>query len=322
MRPTIAALDAQVRSALPGGDPALAASAYTALRELAVRTFAGADDDAATTYHGLVWDLHAPGDPRTYALRTWLVEAGYAVEEAHVPAVALTAALAPAELLARLDEERRAGPPHPMSEHLFRGAPTLGDLKIYLRHHWHRSRYFYRELTELALTRPLGQASVLHRNLHEETGEDDPARAHPFLLQRLLGHLGVPRGFDDRPELPAAQAYLNNRIRCARRASPAWGLAVLWALEAGTPATHGEIWALLGRLGVPDDAREFHRVHMTADVAHAADTAALIGRVVTSPEDQATLIASLRYHRALGRRYFDAIWREIQATSPHDQPHR
>jgi len=312
---TIAALDAQVRAALCDRDPRLAAAAATALHALATRAFAG-DEAAATAYHGLVWDLHADTDHRTYPLRLWLVQAGYAVEEAHVPAVAPEPALGPDELLARLADElqRSTGLTHPMSAHMFHGDPTRAYLAIYLRHHWHRSRLFYRELTELALTCPLRHASVLHRNLYDETGGEDSARAHPFLLQRLLVHLGLPHGFADRPELPEAHAYLNNRIRCARHANPAWGLAVLYALEAGTPATHGNIHALLQRFGVPDDAREFHRVHMTADVEHARETAGLIGELVTSPEDQAILIASLRYHRALGRRYFDAIWREMQAT--------
>jgi pyrroloquinoline quinone (PQQ) biosynthesis protein C len=312
---TIAALDARVRAALADRSPTAAAAAATALGELATLAFAG-DDAAATAYHGLVWDLHADPDHATHALRGWLVQAGYAVEQAYVPVDPPQPALAPADLLARLaaEQARNAGLAHPMSAHMFHGDPSLAELKIYLRHHWHRSRLFYRELTELALTCPLRHASILHRNLYDETGGEHSERAHPFLLQRLLRHFDLPHGFADRPELPEAQAYLNNRIRCARHPNPAWGLAVLYSLEAGTPATHGNIHALLRRFGVPDEAREFHRVHMTADVEHARETAELIGDIVQSPADQAILLASLRYHRALGRRYFDAIWREMQAT--------
>lgn len=315
MPTSIAHLDALVRSALDDRAPAAAAAAYTALGELATRAFSD-ENAAATTYHGLVWDLHADTDASTYALRAWLVQAGYAVEEAHVQPVEPFEPLAPDALLARLRDEhaRASGLAHPMSTHMFHGAPTLDELKIYLRHQWHRSRLFYRELTELALTRPLAQASVLHRNLYDETGGEDPTLAHPRLLQRLLRHLDIPHGFADRPELPAAQAYLNNRIRCARHCNPAWGLAVLFALEYGTPATHGNIDALLGRFGIADDLRAYHRVHMTADEEHAQETADLIAEAVTSPADQAILIASLRHHRALGRRYFDEIWREMQAT--------
>ncbi|WP_434425730.1 TenA family transcriptional regulator [Nannocystis pusilla] len=314
----IAILVASVRAALGESTPRAAADAAHALGRLAALAFAG-DDDAAAAYHGLVWDLHADPDPRTYAVRRFVVEAGYAVEEAHVPPVEPEPLLAPADLLARLQAEQnqRTGLRHPMSTHLFHGDPSLGDLKIYLRHHWHRSRLFYRELTELALSCPLGHASVLHRNLYDETGGEDGSQAHPVLLQRLLRHFDLPHGFDDRPELPEAQAYLNNRIRCARHPNLAWGLAVLFSLEAGTPATHGNIHALLQRFAVPEPAREFHRIHMSADVEHARETAELIGAVVHSPADQAILFASLRYHRALGQRYFDAIWREMQATHDH-----
>ncbi len=318
MQTPISQLDAQVRSALDDRAPDVAATAYTALRELATRAYAG-DDAAARLYHGLVWDLHASSDASTYPLRAWLVQAGYAVDEAHVAPIDELepgVALAPEALLARLRDEhaRASGLAHPLSTHMFHGAPTLEDLKIYLRHQWHRARLFYRELTELALTRPLAQASALHRNLYDETGAEDPTRAHPLLLQRLLRHLDVPHGFTDRPELTTAQAYLNNRIRCARHPNPAWGLAVLFALEYGTPATHGNLDALLGRFGLADELRAYHRVHMTADELHAQETADLISEVVTSPADQAILIASLRHHRALGRRYFDDIWREMRAT--------
>ncbi|WAS90785.1 TenA family transcriptional regulator [Nannocystis punicea] len=317
----IAILEANVRAALRDRSPAVAADAANALARLARLAFAG-DAYAAAVYHGLVWDLHADPDPRTYALRRFLLEPAYAVEEAHVPPVAPEPLLAPEALLARLhaEQNQRNGLLHPMSAHLFHGQPSLADLKIYLRHHWHRSRLFYRELTELALSCPLSHASVLHRNLYDETGGEDGSQAHPVLLQRLLRHFDLPHGFADRPELPEAQAYLNNRIRCARHPDLAWGLAVLFSLEAGTPATHGNIHALLQRFGVPDDAREFHRIHMSADVEHARETAELIGAVITSPADQAILFASLRYHRALGQRYFDAIWREMQAT--HDDRHR
>lgn len=315
MRPTIETLDAQTRAALVDRSPSTAAAAADALRQLAA--LAHADDDAAAAvYHGLVWDLHTDPDPRTYALRRWIVEAGYAVDEAHVLVPALPAPLAPDALLDALRgaHARSTGAAHPMPSHMFRGDPSLAELKIYLRHHWHRSRLFFRELTELALSRPLAEASVVYRNLYDETGGEDPSRAHPFLLQRLLRYLDVPHGFDDRPELPAAQAYLNNRIRCARHPNPAWGLAVLFALEFGTPATHGDIYALLGRFGLPDDVCEFHRLHMSADVEHAQETADLIAATITRAEDQAILLASLDHHRALGRRYFDAIWREMLAT--------
>lgn len=314
-------LAALARAALaPGAPAAAAARGRDAIDALARRVFGepdtGSTSDAAAVYHGLLWDLHADPDHRTYALRWWLASAGYAVEEAAIPAPPLPAPLAPADFAQRIRDEQSAlsGLAHPMSQHLFAGEPTRREFEVYLRHHWHRSRLFFRELTELSLGRPLAEASVLFRNLYDEGGGEDPAGAHPFLLQRLLRHLGLPCGFADRPELPEAQAYLNNRIRCARAQNPAWGLAVLFSLEYGTPATHGNIYRLLRRFDVPEDACEFHRLHMTADIEHAEETIGLIAEIVRGADDQALFLASLRHHRGLGRRYFDAIWREIQGT--------
>ena len=297
-------------------DPAASSSAAARGRDaFAALARAGlADAAASVAYHDLLWDLHADPEHRTYALRRWIAAAGYAVEEAAIAPVEVPEALDPAAFADRIRAEQGAlsGLVHPMSSYLFAGEPTLDEVKVYLRHHWHRSRLFFRELTELSLGRPLAEASVLFRNLYDEGGGEDASRAHPFLLQRLLRHLGVPCDFDERPALPEARAYLNNRIRCARAANPAWGLAVLYALEAGTPATHGAIYRLLRRLGVPEEACEFHRIHMTADIEHTEETLGLIADVVRAAGDQAIFLASLRHHRALGRRTFDAIWREIQ----------
>ncbi|MBK8266422.1 MAG: iron-containing redox enzyme family protein [Nannocystis sp.] len=307
---------ALTRGALaPAASSSAAARGRDALAELA-RAAAAGDAAAAFAYHELLWDLHADPDRRTYALRGWIAAAGYEVEEATIAPVELAEAHEPAAFAERIRGEQAAlsGLVHPMSAHLFAGEPSLDEVKIYLRHHWHRSRLFFRELTELSLARPLAEASVLFRNLYDEGGGEHSDRAHPFLLQRLLRHLGVPCDFDERPALPEARAYLNNRIRCARAANPAWGLAVLYALEAGTPATHGAIYRLLRRLGVPEEACEFHRLHMTADIEHTEETLGLIAALVRGAGDQGIFLASLRHHRGLGRRYFDAIWREIQET--------
>jgi pyrroloquinoline quinone (PQQ) biosynthesis protein C len=317
-----ATLVASVRRALDRDDPNAAAEAHRAVAELARRAVAADDpeDPDYAAYHGLLWDLYADTDHRTYPLRWWLSTAGRAIEEAAIPREALPEALAPDALLARVRGVLDGGarPRHPMAVHLFEGTPTIAALRIYLRHHWHRSRLFYRELTELALSRDLGEASVIARNLYDESGGEVSAAAHPFLLQRLLRALDVADGFDDRPELVEAHAYLNNRVRCARHPNPAWGYAVLFALEYGTPANHGTIYHLLRRVGVAEEDCVFHRVHMTADVEHAAETAELIAARITAADDQAIFLAALDHHRRLRGRLFDAIWREIQERGNHD----
>jgi pyrroloquinoline quinone (PQQ) biosynthesis protein C len=209
---------------------------------------------------------------------------------------------------------------HPMSAHLFGGgAPTLDDVKIYLRHQWHRSRSFFRELTEFALTLTLPDAALIYRNLHQEAGGAPGATAHPILFQRLLAYLGLPADLHEPPSLPEAHAYLTNRYRCVRHEDPAWGLAVLFSLEHGAQETHGAIAALLARMGLPEHVTEFHRTHVEADAAHTADLLSLVARLVVTAEAQRTFLRSLYHHRALHKRYFDRIWSEMGGALDHEK---
>lgn len=313
---TTACIDAALA---PGARPAAVARAAQALAALAERA-TPANAEAYGGYHALLWALHEQTDPCTYAARRWLCEAAYAVEEARILAAHAhdpsfdVAEPSPAALRERIlaVHEHGSGLRHPLSTHVLEGAPTLLDVLVYLQHHWYRSRGFHRELTELSLGLPLPQAQPIVANLYDELGEGQPGRSHPELLQRLLVQLGVPCSFEERPPWVEALAYLNNRVRCARSGEPAWGLAVLFSLEHGTPATHGRILALLRRLGVPEPLCEFHRIHALGDAAHAEVVLKLVlGRVV-EPAARRVLLVSLAHHRALGLRYFDRIWREIQ----------
>ena len=56
-------------------------------------------------------------------------------------------------------------------------------------------------------------------------------------------------------------------------------------------------------------------MHVTSDVQHADDLAALIVDLVDTPEAQRTFVRSLRHHRALHRAYLDRIWDEVQAAA-------
>lgn len=299
----------------PGADPGLVAEAARALAALGERAYAG-DREAHARYQRLVYDLHARRDPGSDAARRFLARALDPLEERQVPPCEPLPPLSGAELVRRAEEEhrQRSGLRHPLSAHLFGGSATLEDMKIYLVHQWYRSRAFYRELTDLALSLPLERASILYRNLHEETGAAPGEEPHPALLARLLAHLGLPHGWDDHPAIPEAHAYLSNRARCARRPEPAWGLAVLYSMEYGTPEAHAALLGLLLRLGVPEEQCAFYRVHVTADVQHAADLAALAADLVDTPEAQRIFVRSLRHHRALHRAYFDRIWDELQAA--------
>jgi pyrroloquinoline quinone (PQQ) biosynthesis protein C len=308
-----------------GAAPSEVALAAEALAELARR--ATPEDEAAhAAYHALLWNLHERLDPRTQATRRWLCQAAYEVEEARILAAHAddpsfdVADPSPDALRERIlaMHEQRSGLRHPLSIHLFEAAPAHRDVLVYLEHHWYRSRGFHRELTELSLSLALPDAQGIVANLHDELGEGHAGRSHPELLQRLLVHLGVPCRFDARPPWVEALAYLNNRIRCARSGEPAWGLAVLFSLEHGTPATHGSILALLRRMGVPEPLCEFHRLHALGDAAHAEVILALVLRRVVTPSARRALLVSLHHHRALGLRYFDRIWREIRPPEAWD----
>ena len=294
----------------------------SAARRLARLAEHATPDDAVAYagYHALLYELHERHEPATYAVRRWLCQPAYAVEEQRILRARAgdprfdRFATEDAPLRERLvaEQERRSGLRHPLSTHLFHGQPSRRDVLVYLEHHWFRSRGFHRELTELSLGLPLDEARHVVANLHEELGADHPGRAHPELLQRLLRHMGVPCEHEHRPSWPEARAYLNNRVRCARSGEPAWGLAVMFSLEHGTPATHGSIHDLLQRMGVPEPLLEFHRIHMLGDVAHAETFLGQIERLVRTPQARRVLLCSLDHHRALGMRYFDRIWQEIQ----------
>jgi pyrroloquinoline quinone (PQQ) biosynthesis protein C len=313
----------RIEAALAGSAaPVTVARAAEALAELAEH--ATPDDPIAYRgYHALLFELHERQDPFTYATRRWLCQAAYAVEEARIlaaraddPRFAADDLSGP-QLRARIiaEHDRRSGLRHPLSAHLFEGTPARHDVLVYLQHQWFRSRGFYRELVELGLGFELAQAQGMIANLHDELGEGQPGRSHPELLERLLVHLGVPCGAHERPAWVEAHAYLNNRVRCARSGEPAWGLAVLFALEYGTPATHGSIHELLQRMGVPESLCEFHRIHRHVDIGHAEVIIEQTLRQVVTPSARRTFLVSLDHHRALGMRYFDRIWREIQGTS-------
>ncbi len=310
----------RVRRALAEpGDRAGLARAGDALAGLAERAMGG-DQAAYASYHALLYSLGDDRDRHTYAARRWLCHAGNEVEEralrrqhaddVQLQAVGLSTDGFRQRLLAA--HEQRSGLRHPMSAHLFAGAPDLRAFRVYLQHHWYRSRGFFRELTEFVGGLSLADARGLYANLYDEVGAGEPGRAHPELLQNLLGHFDLRADFTEPPPWTEAQAYLNNRIRCARSGEPAWGLAVLFSLEYGTPSTHGSIYRLLGRLGVPEPLREFHRIHMEGDDLHAEVLLEQILRTVVTDQARATLLISLHHHRALGMRYFDRIWREIQ----------
>jgi pyrroloquinoline quinone (PQQ) biosynthesis protein C len=301
--------DLVARALEPGASPRAVAEAATELAGLAEEALSG-DAGSQRRYQTLMYSLHEMPDPATHAVRQYLASSVYPIEEAHIPCAEAPAAPLAEAVKSSMTMRDRLG--SDLARYLFaEEPPRLEAVRIYILHHWYRSRGFWRLLADFAARRDLDCAGVLYANLGDETGGGG-APPHPRLLQRLLVHLELPSGMHDRPQPVEALAYLNNRSRCARTAHPAWGLAALYALEHLTPETHRNIHAMLRRVGVPEPAREFHRLHMTHDAEHAADLWTLVEPLVEGGDGPRIFLTSLRRHRELSRRYFEMIWDQVR----------
>src|SRR5262249_47599885 len=147
--------------------------------------------------------------------RRWIAAWVYPILERHVPEPSRDAASA-GELRAVIDAmlTARSRVRHPMSIHMFSGAPTRAEIALFLEHHWLRSCRFHQLVVEFAQRRDdVGEPAILYGNLYDETGSGAPPRAHPPLLQRLKVHLGLPSSCGERAVMPEERVYLNNRIR-------------------------------------------------------------------------------------------------------------
>jgi pyrroloquinoline quinone (PQQ) biosynthesis protein C len=292
-------------------------AAIAGLRDLVERGHRG-DDAAYREYQSLLFDLHHNCSLRPHATRDWLASVIHVEQERFIDRPEAIAALPAKKFEERILQVFEQGTrlKHPLSAYMFTGQPTLDNLKIFLRHHWYRSRHFWRELANFSLRLDLASASVIYGNLHEESGSALPGKAHPFLLAHLLEYLGLSPDFEQKPTLFEALPYLNNRIRCSRHDNVGWGLAVLFALEYGTPANHSKLYELLRQFSVPEEYCEFHRLHAIVDQDHGRDLLRLSVELLTTAETQNAFFTSLRHHQQLGWHYFDAIWREMGEPKP------
>lgn len=306
---------AAARALAPGASDEAIALARGALRALAER--AAPEGDEMRALHRVLYFVHSQRARSVRAAADWIAQGCYPVIEARVAPVELEGALPPGLFVARVKDElsMRGRLGSAMSQHLFAGAPDLDDVRVYMRHHWFRSRWFYQLLADFAARSPLEDAGLLFHNLVEETGGlPDGPPAHALLLKRLTDHLGLGLDFDDHPSEWQALQYLNNQARSARATDAAWGLAVFFASETTTPETHRNIYAMLRRLGVPEDCCEFHRVHAAGDARHAADFEAIIARRICSTSEQRTFLRALAEHQRTSRIYFELIWEQMRSA--------
>jgi pyrroloquinoline quinone (PQQ) biosynthesis protein C len=299
----------------PSATAQRAAAAADGLRSLLEVAYRG-DAEAEVASQRALYQLHTGTDTSTAATRRWIAAQAYTVQDRNIPESRLCSSTSSAaELFAAVEAmvAARSRVRHPMSIHMFSGEPTVGEIALFLEHHWLRSSRFYQLVAEFALLREdFADLAILYDNVFEETGSGDASKAHPLLLQRLMAYLNLPSSFSEKAVMIEEQAYLNNRFRCARHEDPAWGYATLYAIEAVTSSNHRSIWQMLRKAGIPEEACEFHRMHGVVDDGHAALMWTSIERHAVSAQFRATFLRSLEHHFRLTDPYFDALWREMQ----------
>ena len=174
-------------------------------------------------------------------------------------------------------------------DHPFYRAWTAGELPRARLQHYAVQYYphvaaFPRYLSAMhARTEDLATRQVLLDNLiDEERGEHN----HPELWLRFAEGLGVPRAdvLEAEPE-PAARALVATFDELARTRPLAAGLAALYVYESQTPSVAAAKLDGLERFyGIEDErAQAFFRVHLQADVDHAAAVGRLIERHCATP---------------------------------------
>lgn len=291
------------------------AEVVDALSELLAKGESG-DHDSFARYQDITYSLHTVREPRLRRTCRTITDHLYPVEEGFIPVEKLERLLPIDDFRGQVDEiiRQQSRVRHPMSMHLYEGEPTHQQLRRFLYHHWLRSSAFFSLIaTFAARLDDIREAASLYQNLYEEAGEGDISGAHPLLLQKLLRYFDVPCDFGERSDMPEEQAYLNNRIRCVRTLQPGWGLAVLFAIEDVTSGNHRKIYELLRRREVPHEYCRFHEIHGTVDEAHAGELWELVAIKATNVEFQQAFLTSLQHHFRVNRRYFDALWKSMQA---------
>lgn len=288
----------------------------TLLSSLAERAHSG-DQEAYQSYQSILYnDIHQRGETVRDPKRLWLAQELYQIEEKFIPDGEEPDVSSPAEFKSFIDRvmSQRARLTHPMSAHLYQEIPNLQEIDLFLKHHWLRSALFYRFIGEFGLRfGSFEDSSPLFENLFDESGNGDPEKAHPVLLQNLLRYRNLPCDNDAASTMSYEQAYLNNRIRCLRHPDIAWGLAVVYLIESVTSANHRKIYRMLEQAGIPAEYLEFHRLHGFVDEVHSAELWNIVAIRSGDPSFRRTFLRSARQHFRVAQKYYDALWAEMQA---------
>jgi hypothetical protein len=277
------------------------------------------DYRAFQTYQEILYlDIHQCGETVRDPKRLWVAQKLYQAEEQTIPDVDDPGTSSPDEFKAFIDDftKQRSRLTHPMSNHLYNEKPSLPEIDLFLEHHWMRSSLFYRFIGEFGLRlQNFEDSTPLFENLFDESGNGNPEKAHPILLQNLLRFREIPAEFDVVSNMAEEQAYLNNRIRCLRHPDLAWGLAVVYLTESVTAANHRKIHRMLQDAGIPDPFLEFHYIHGFVDEVHSADLWNLVARRCNDQAFRKKFLRSAQQHFLITQKYYDALWAEMKALN-------
>jgi hypothetical protein len=305
-RDAASAVAARLRAALaPRAAVQDVAEAAHGLEALARRS---AEGDAAVNryYQAMLLELNERNDLETRRTRHWLVERAFAIEEEYI-SIDQHDRLPPDEFLARMQDAIRDTTRYSraLSEYMFRGNPSIDDLRLFVLHQWYRSRCGYRIIEDFASLLDCATAGPFYRNVYDECGGDKVSAPHPQIMRKLLDYLELPS--EGMPAWVEAQTYLNNRVRCVRNARIGQGLALMWYLEAVTSTSYTRMIEVLRRFGIPEDVYEFYTLHAQLDLEHTDQVESAFGQLVDSAEVQASFVSALRRHRHLQAVYYDRI---------------
>ncbi len=295
-----------LRTALsPGAAVVDVAAAASGVEGLARRSAEG-DAAVARPYQAMLLELNERSDLATRQTRQWLVERAFAVEEQYI-SIDEHERLRPDEFLARMQESIQDTTRYSraLSDHMFRGNPSLDDLKLFVLHQWYRSRSGYRIIGDFASGLDCTVAGPFYRNVYDECGGDHVSPPHPLLMRKLLAYLDLPT--EGMPAWVEATTYLNNRVRCVRNARIGQGLALMWYLEAVTSNSYLKMIEVFRRFEIPEDAYEFYTLHAQLDLEHTDQVESSFGALLDGAEVQACFVSALRRHRDLQAIYYDRI---------------
>jgi hypothetical protein len=294
------------------------------LETTAERAFRG-DAKAFASYHHALYELHDRDERDTDGTRRAIARTAYRYEERAIPRVEVPVALSEAALVEAIDRQVLSGGrgQHPMIRHLFDDRMTVEEVRLFLRHQWFRTYRLYQDASDLAvnLAYDVEGAALMARYLYQEMGEDDPAGAHVALLANLLRELDVPCEADARSTLLEEMVYLNNRRRSFRSPDVGWAFAIFYVTELVVSASHQHLYRVMRDVGVSERGAEYYRVHIDMVPPRAKREWAFFWRFLQHREMQETFLTSLRHHLGIERRYFDAVWRTMQALPGHGAAH-